>query len=134
MKTLLTALTLLILATAPASPGEAVDWDELVERGGVYYNKSSETPFTGEVTGQRERGQFKDGKKEGPWASYWSNGQLRGKGDYKDGKREGSWISYQSNGRLWKEGGYKEGERDGTWIIYQTNDQLWKRTPSGYWR
>ena len=46
MKTLSTALTFLILATAPACPGEAVDWDELVERGGVYYNKSSDAPFT----------------------------------------------------------------------------------------
>ena len=78
MKTLFTALTLLILATALACPGEAVDWDELVERGGVYYNKSSDTPFTGEVTGQRERGQFKDGKKEGPWASYWEQWSVTG--------------------------------------------------------
>ena len=36
MRTLSTAVTLLSLATAPAYPEEPVDWDELVEREGVY--------------------------------------------------------------------------------------------------
>jgi antitoxin component YwqK of YwqJK toxin-antitoxin module len=36
--------------------------------------------------------------KEGPWVYYHDNGQLSGKGNYKDGKHDGPWVSYSSDG------------------------------------
>ena len=36
--------------------------------------------------------------KEGPWVYYHDNGQLDDKGTYNDGKHDGPWVSYSSDG------------------------------------
>jgi len=63
------------------------------------------------VTVERERGQFKDGRKEGSWASYWSNGQLWMRGRYKDGVLDGPVVAHHKNGQLKEQvtGTYKDG-------------------------
>ena len=87
--------------------------DDLVEQDGLFYKKFNPVkrsilllirqpghnvvPFTGTVTGMTE-GAFRNGKKDGPWVRYWSNGQLWHKGTYKDGKRDGPRVSYSSDG------------------------------------
>ena len=71
--------------------------DDLVETDGLYYQKSTDVPFTGKVTGKYQ-GTFKDGKLDGPWVRYHDNGQLWDKGDYKNGKREGTWVYYNRDG------------------------------------
>jgi antitoxin component YwqK of YwqJK toxin-antitoxin module len=91
---------------------ESVDAKDLVETDGLYYKKYTEVPFTGKVTGKTQ-GSFKDGKKGGPWISYWTNGKLRHKGTYKDGEKHGPWVSYNKNGK-----------KDDPWVIYWENGQL----------
>ena len=100
MKHLLAPIVLMTFLFPSLALGEGVTVRDLVVRHGLYYKKFSDVPFTGKVTGQRERGQFKDGKKEGPWASYWSNGQLSYKGHYKTGNREGDWMDYNKDGTI----------------------------------
>ena len=87
---------------------------ELVKRDGLYYEKFSKTPFTGNVTG-KEKGRIKDGKKEGEWVGYWGNGQLMSKVGFKNGKEEGEWIIYYSNGQVREKGIYKNGVMKGEW-------------------
>ena len=84
--------------------------DDLVKRAGLYYEKFTATPFTGEVEG-RWRGSMKNGKPEGSWETYWDNGQLSLKGNYKNGKRKGSWESYHEDGSVKEKytGTYKNG-------------------------
>ena len=53
----------------------------------------------------KSEGNYKNGKKDGPWISFWSNGQLEYKGDYKENKREGFWIYYRMNGTVFSEVG-----------------------------
>ena len=106
--------------------GDTVEWDDLVEREGLYYEKFTDIPFTGEVTGQRQ-GQFKDGLREGPWVSYHENGQLWMKGDHKNGEWDGPWVYYWDNGQLRTESNYKDGELDGPWVYYHENGQLWEK-------
>ena len=89
---------------------EVVTWDDLEYREGLYYQKFTDVPFTGKITGIAE-GSFKNGKKDGPWVEYHDNGQLFGKGDYKNGKREGPWVTYLHNGQLVDEGTYKNGKK-----------------------
>ena len=89
---------------------ESLDFRDLVKRDGLYYKKSTEVPFTGKVTGKKQ-GSFKNGKKDGLWVRYHSNGQLWGKGTYMNGKRDGSWFWYQDNGELWSKGTFKDGVR-----------------------
>ncbi len=89
-----------------------VTMDDLVERDGLYYKRFTDVPFDGEVTG-KEQGSFSDGMKDGPWVSYWTNGQLLSKGTYKDGKSEGPWVWYNKDGTVFKSftGTYKDGEK-----------------------
>jgi len=56
-----------------------VDWDDLVERDGIYYEKFSDTPYTGKVNGE-EKGKLKEGKKNGRWIAYHDNGKKKLKG------------------------------------------------------
>ena len=96
MKTLIKSALLLLLVMSLTGCGDdvsSISSDDLVYRDGVYYKKFSEVPFSGKVTGLY-KGLIKNGKKEGAWISYYSNGQLESKGNYENGKKEGAWISY----------------------------------------
>ena len=101
-------ITILFLSLLSSSCSET--FEDLVVRDGLYYKKFSEVPFSGKVTGLRN-GSIKNGKKEGAWVSYYSNGQLKSKGNYENGKREGAWISYHTDGNVIKEfsGTFKNG-------------------------
>ena len=96
--------------------------DDLVEREGIYYKKFTDVPFSGKVTGGGQ-GEIKNGKREGPWVSYFENGQLWDKGDYKNGKEEGPWVAYYDNGQLYLKGEYKNGKKEGPWESYNDDGQ-----------
>lgn len=108
---------LLLLTLLFPSLAYGVTIKDLVDRDGRYYEKFSDVPFTGKVTGEIQSS-FKDGKLDGLWVRYYVNGGLLDKGSYKNGKMEGPWVSYYSNGRLRSKGTYKNGERDGPHISY----------------
>ena len=119
MKTLLTILFISLLS----SPSWSVTIGNLVERDGLYYEKFTDIPFTGEVTG-REQGSFKNGKKEGAWIGYWEDGQLYYKGNYKNDEREGAWVGYFENGQLSFKENYKNGKEEGEYISYWGDGRL----------
>ena len=121
-KTLLTILFISLLS----SPSWSVTLGDLVERDGLYYEKFTDIPFTGEVTGA-EQGSFKSGKKEGAWVEYHKNGQLFSKGNYKIGKRDGAWVAYHRNGKLLRKSNYKDGKAEGVYVSYHDNGQLYDK-------
>jgi len=92
MKLINTLLTILFISLL-SSPSWSVTFGELVERDGLYYEKFTDVPYTGKVTGE-EQGSFRNGERVGTWVSYWENGQLSFKENYKNGKEEGEYISY----------------------------------------
>ena len=98
--------------------------NDLVKREGLYYQKFTDVPFTGEIDEGWERGNFKKGRKEGKWVSYFENGQLFYKGDLKNGMKEGKWVFYFTNGQLARKGEYKNGVEEGMWVFYQSNGQV----------
>jgi antitoxin component YwqK of YwqJK toxin-antitoxin module len=132
MKRLLTTLVILTGLFAPslAVAEEGVKYGDLVERGGIFYKKFTDEPFTGKTTGQ-EQSTFRRGKKHGLSVSYHENGQLRWKGTYKDGKEEGPSVSYHENGQLRWKGTYENGKEEGPWVSYHANGQLWWK---GTWK
>ena len=79
MKRFLAPIVLFALLFPSFAFGEGVKYEDLVERDGLYYKKFTEVPFTGMVTGDRQ-GSIKDGKWDGPYVSYYDNGQLDWKG------------------------------------------------------
>jgi antitoxin component YwqK of YwqJK toxin-antitoxin module len=111
---------------------------DLVYRDGIYYKKFSDVPFTGVVNGFDQisslviQGNYKHGKREGPWVTYNANGQLIDKGEYKNGKRVGPWIAYWKSGRLASKGAWKNGKKEGRWVAYHENGDLWEEYSGVY--
>jgi antitoxin component YwqK of YwqJK toxin-antitoxin module len=63
-----------------------------------------------------------EGLKQGYWEEY--DGDNMEKGNYVDGKEEGIWEYYYSNGNLMSKGSYKGGKADGIWEYYFRNGNL----------
>ena len=126
MKILLTILFLSLLS----SPSWSETMDDLVKRDGLYYKKFSDVPFSGRVI-DTHYGLITNGKREGEWTHYTSDGQLLSTGNYKNGKEEGEWDYYHGigplsteNAQLSSTGNYKNGKFDGEWVYYYSNGQL----------
>ncbi|MDB9958425.1 hypothetical protein OAD42_05010 [Oceanospirillaceae bacterium] len=92
--------------------------DDLVFREGLYYEKFTDVPFNGKVTGNPQ-GSYKNGKRDGAWVGYHNTGQLGYKGNYKRGQREGYFVNYYSNGQLRRKGTWKNDKREGIWVEYE---------------
>ena len=103
-----------------------LNFDDLLEKDGLYYEINSDVPFTGEVTGSVV-GNFKNGKPEGEWIEYYENGGLLSKGNYKNGELDGEFLYYYENGQLKEKGNFKDGKKEGEYLNYYQNGQL-KRT------
>ena len=114
MKRIHASLVLMVLLF----PALGETMDDLVYRDGLYYKKFTVVPFTGNITGKTEQGAFRNGKKEGPWVYYHSNGQLSYKVTYKDNKKDGPYVNYYDNGQLSSKGTYKDGKEVGPWVRY----------------
>ena len=97
---------LLLLFALLASCAGEVSKDRLVERDGITYEVLSTEPYSGSVyteyenLGRVKNGEYKDGLREGPWLSFFENGQLGDLSHYKNGLRNGLWESYYDNGQL----------------------------------
>ena len=132
-------------------PLYAITQGDLVEREGLFYEKFTDVPFSGEVSGEYEsygyyyldNGAYVKGLKTGIWVSYHENGQLRYKGKFKKGQKIGHWLEYDwlgtklldgnyTNGSFKTytylgsavtEGNYLKGKKDGYWI---ERDVIWK--------
>jgi antitoxin component YwqK of YwqJK toxin-antitoxin module len=102
-------------------PAQGLSLDDLVKREGLYYENSTDEPFTGKVDEGLARGAIKNGKQEGPWVQYHDDGQIYWKGAYKNGKREGPWVGYWDNGRVLFKGAWKNGKREGPWVHYDVH-------------
>ena len=122
MKRFLAPILLMVFLFPSLALG--VEFGDLVQRGGLYYERFTNIPFSGKVTGLSQ-GSFKDGMKDGPFVSYFSSGQLWKKVTYKDGVRDGPYVSYWTNEQLMFEGIFKDGQEDGPWVVYWDNGQLW---------
>ena len=98
----------------------------MVERNGFYYEKFSDLPYTGEVTGE-EQGSLRKGLKEGEWVEYYYNGQLESQENFKNGLRNGKSVWYHNNGHLWWKRFYNNDEIEGESVNYYDNGQLQER-------
>ena len=99
--------------------------DDLVERNDLYFEKFTNTPFTGEVSG-KDSGKFKNGKRNGLWEYYDKDGQLILILTWKNGNKDGLWEFYDKNGLI-RKGNYKDGKHHGLRLSYHVNGQLWAK-------
>ena len=131
MKTLLTLLTCLFILSPNVVLSETIY--DLVKRNGLQYQKYSDVPFSGKVSGTHQ-GKFRNGKREGAWVVYWENGTVDKKytGTYKNDKRDGAWIYYNYDGQLSAKGNFKNGKEEGAWEFYNDDGTVNKKLTGTY--
>ena len=119
------------LCLIPSLSAKEVNYDDLVIRDGIYYEKFKNVPFKGTMYrliitnttyARVPVGDIKNGLKEGEWQEYHDNGQLWTKGSYKRGVKEGVWLNYYDNGQLFEKGYYEKGQEQGVWEKYWSED------------
>jgi len=64
------------------------------------------------------------GRKQGPWKSFYKDGSLKAEGSYKDDLKVGAWRYYFRDGKLEQQGNYVAGKANGLWEWYFHNGQL----------
>ena len=110
------SITLILFLSLLSSPSwsETLTMDDLIERNDLFYQKFTNTPFTGEISGM-ESGKLIKGKKNGEWFTYTPSGQLKSKVYYKKGEVVGLKGWYSEDGLLEFKGNYKDGKKEGLW-------------------
>jgi hypothetical protein len=77
--------------------------------------------------GGRMEGRLRNGKRTGPWTSYFPNGMVRSRSTYIQGLEEGHTVVYHENGKPLYTGSYLHGMPYGEWIYYDPNGTELKR-------
>ena len=117
---------------------ENISIKDLIERDGLFYEKSSEIPFTGMVSGL-EIGNFVNGLKEGEWVEYHQNGNVSKVANYINGKTEGYYVRWHENGQLRLDMYHKNGMAHGLYVYYNEDGRViisgeWKQNQQvGHW-
>ena len=76
-------------------------------------------------------GNWKDGKQDGFWTSWYRNGQKQAEGSWKDDKRDRFWTLWHENGLKLQEGNWKDGKQYGVWTSWYRNEQ---KKQEGNWK
>ena len=71
----------------------------------------------------KSKGNYKDGKQDGMWISWYENGQKKCEGEYKDGLEVGVWIWWDESGQKQCDGEFEDGYEVGVWIWWDENGQ-----------
>ena len=69
-------------------------------------------------------GNYKNGLREGYWASWYEDGTLWSEGEFRDGESHGKRTVFHPNGTLYYEGRFEKGKRVGLWKFYDENGNL----------
>ena len=81
--------------------------------------------FYNEKGKKTQEGSFNEGLKNGKWIAYFEDGKLT-EGEYKDGKKDGTWTSWWDYDKTRKEmqGSYKSGKMVDKWYFYNNKGNL----------
>lgn len=135
MKSILYLFIIILSLVLAGCEKEAVNYDDLVERMGLMYEKFSEEPYTGEMVHWSEEGSliskgfYLDGLKTGLWEEYRDDDPF-GWGvyeswteNYKEGKLNGLKVHKDSFGSI-SQGMYKDGKREGLFEKFNEDGSL----------
>ncbi len=71
-----------------------------------------------------EKGSFNYGLKNGLWKDWYTNGQLKQIVGWKNGVKNGKFATYDSIGNATQKGAYNNNIKTGAWIDLKTNDTI----------
>lgn len=93
------------------STAKEINFNNLVIREGIWFEKFSDNPYSGDVVG-KEKGKMIKGQKTGEWVSFFGMGNyFRVKENYKKGKLHGKQLKFiESSGKLHSKQIYKNGK------------------------
>ena len=132
MKQITSLITILFISLLSSpSLSETVTLDDLVKRNDLYFEKFTDVPFTGKMTG-KVQGSIKNGKWDSTVVTYRDNGQLWYEQNYKNGMLEGAFISYNENGQLFAKGNHKNDKKEGPWVYYNEDGTIFKLMTGTY--
>ena len=117
----------LVLMSMVSFPSWGLTMDDLVQRDGLYYQRFTDVPFTGEIDEGLARGSFDSGKKKGTWTIHYDSG-LVVEENYKNGEQNGMEFTYYPNGQLFHKGNKKGIYMDGLWVFYHEDGQLMSKS------
>ena len=66
-------------------------------------------------------GTYKQGKKEGTWTGYFTNGKKKIEQEWSQGKPNGRFLGWYDDGKQYSEGIMVDGKRDGLWTWWYRN-------------
>lgn len=98
-------------------------------RGGLYYRKGDEVPYSGILYALYENGSgryqstVKDGKLDGVSVEWYDNGNKQQETNYEEGILNGPVLTWHKDGQKASEGGYNDGKPDGRFEGWHENGQ-----------
>lgn len=69
---------------------------------------------------KRAEGEYKEGKKDGPWTFFHHGGEVEQKGNYVNGLPQGEWVWFFVGGARHREEHYRKGKEDGASMEYDS--------------
>jgi antitoxin component YwqK of YwqJK toxin-antitoxin module len=77
--------------------GDTVELRTFNDRGELDGRQVVYWPETGEM---RQQGEYKAGKRQGPWQAWYRNGRIEDEREYDQGRSVGTWIDYGLDGNI----------------------------------
>ena len=65
--------------------------------------------------------EYKDGKIEGEYKSYYLDGSIQETGYYTQGNKDGNWEKFNEKGKTTGVANYKDGKKHDKWMIFDDN-------------
>lgn len=69
-------------------------------------------------------GELRNGRKHGPWTTWYADGTKRSEGAYVDGAKDGPWVQYHKNGKKAREQNFALGKETGRCRMYYDSGKL----------
>lgn len=129
-----------VVSSALFSASKGVYDNEVIDKKGIVYLKSTLSPFTGKVMTKKDRSYYLNGRPHGKWLTFYKNGNLKSIESWKNGKLFGKYILYQENGIKIFETTYLNGKDNGVYLLFHTNGQVQVQgrfkngIPKGTWK
>jgi antitoxin component YwqK of YwqJK toxin-antitoxin module len=119
-----------LLSLALAQDDQAIQFEDLFERGGLIFAPGQDSSFNGNVIGAWPSGidkinySYKNGKPDSKWSQWYDNGQPKEEVEYSSGIKNGIHKQWYKNGQQKFERSYEEGVHNGSWTEWYENGQL----------
>lgn len=139
MKKIVVISFMLLSSILSYSKQTTLEERQAIDINGTMYYKATLTPFSGKLTHHKDRKYYTNGKPDGKWLCFYTNGNLKSIENWKKGKLVGKYILYAKNGRKVFETTYINGKDNGEYYMYYPDGQLQVKgqfkigVPTGTW-